>query len=280
MKKHLYLLPFIVAIALCSCETNDPWGDDPVKGTFLCPPELPATISSSNYTYVTHTAALKGKTVRNYSMCFDKTKYAAQWVAYPLHQCYTLSGTRTDAWAYDPDISSAYQVPTKGYSAWGYTRGHQIPSADRLATTELNAQTFYMSNMTPQPYDFNTNIWAELESKVRSQYMCLDTLYVVTGAYWKNTDTKVGKYPVPTHYYKVFLRTRKGNSGKTVFDAPADELKCIGFWMDSSIDGNLPLSSVYCKSVADIEKLTGFTFFPKVNVDKTQCVASDWGFSN
>lgn len=280
MKKRLYLLPFIVAIALCSCETNDPWGDDPVKGTFLCPPELPATINSSNYTYVTHTAALKGKTVRNYSMCFDKTKYAAQWVAYPLHACYRGNVDRSyessDIWPYDPQITSSWQaVGRGGYS--GYTRGHQIPSADRTATKELNQQTFYMSNMTPQAYNFNGGIWLELENKVRNN-ICNDTIYVVTGAMWTKTNIYAGRYPVPTHYYKVLLRTRKGNSGKTVFDAAADELKCIGFWLSHDATGNL--TSAYCKSVAEIEKLTGFTFFPKVNVDKTQCIPSDWGFIN
>ncbi|MDY4849938.1 MAG: DNA/RNA non-specific endonuclease, partial [Paludibacteraceae bacterium] len=81
-----------------------------------------------------------------------------------------------------------------GYN--GYTRGHQIPSADRTATRELNEQTFYMSNMTLQAYDFNSGIWLDLENKVRG-YMCNDTIYVVTGAHWENTSRYAGKYPIP-----------------------------------------------------------------------------------
>ena len=51
-------------------------------------------------------------------------------------------------------------------------------------------------------------------SKVRAQ-ICNDTLYVVTGCYYANTNTTTtdrdGKVcPVPTNYFKVLLRTRTG----------------------------------------------------------------------
>lgn len=115
--------------------------------------ELPAPKENANYQYVTHYGPLSNdKKVRNYSICFDKTKKAALWVAYPIHNAYlTGSGSRTDAWAFDPIIPMAYQANCIDKSYRGsYDRGHQLPSADRLATDELNAQTFYMSNMTPQ----------------------------------------------------------------------------------------------------------------------------------
>ena len=31
-----------------------------------------------------------------------------------------------------------------------YRRGHQCPSNDRIATAQMNAQTFYYTNKTPQ----------------------------------------------------------------------------------------------------------------------------------
>lgn len=285
MRKKLNLLPllFLFVILLTGCTEYDPWDSQESK-TFLAPPEIPTKEVNSNYIYLTHEATLNNRPVRNYSMCFDKTKLAACWVAYPLHSCYMGSLSRTDAWAFDPQISSTYQAPTRGYSAWNYTRGHQIPSADRTATTELNSQTFYMSNMTPQGYYFNSGAWLSLENRIRS-YRCNDTLYVVTGAYWDaNTMTYVSRYPVPTHYYKLVLRTRKGNTHKTVFDCTSDELKCIGFWMEHKVvdDANSSeletLNASHCKSVAEIENITGFTFFPEVPVNKTQCVPSDWGY--
>ena len=50
--------------------------------------EVPDFKENANYQYVTHYALLNDKTIRNYSICFDKTKKAALWVAYPIHTAY------------------------------------------------------------------------------------------------------------------------------------------------------------------------------------------------
>lgn len=152
------------------------------------------------------------KTVRNYSLCFDKKLRVAHWVAYPLHASYIGSLDRSEAWAPDPKIPQQYQPALwlGGYQNGNvYNRGHQIPSKDRTTVEEMNKQTFYASNMTPQRGQFNQNMWAALEAKVRS-YVCPDTLYVVTGCYFANLDEstkdKAGNVcPVPTNYFKVLL---------------------------------------------------------------------------
>lgn len=275
-KHYIFLIIFFSAV-VCGCKNADPWGERD-ESTYPTFPEVPSENDDERFLYTTHYGLLNNKQVRNFTLCFDKTKYAACWVAYPLHKCYRGGADRSyassEVWPTDPDIDAEQAVGKGGYN--GYTRGHQIPSADRTANPALNAQTFYMSNMTPQAYDFNGGVWLDLENKVREN-MCNDTIYVVTGAHWENTTKKAGKYPIPTHYYKVLLRTRSGNSKKTVFDAPREDLKCIGFWLShaTAVQGNL---ESYCKSVAEIESLTGFTFFPEVDVDKTECNPSDWGF--
>ncbi len=284
MKTQRYFWIFLVIATLVSCSENggtggyDPFDQNKDTGPYPNFPEMPEQVINSNYIYTTHNTQLNNRTVRNFTLCFDKTKYAARWVAYPLHSSYRggsdRSYTSQQTWPQDPTIPENYQAIGKGgYN--GYTRGHQIPSADRTDNTAMNKQTFYMSNMTPQAYDFNTGIWVNLEDKVR-KYICNDTLYVVTGAHWGNGYKNAGKYPIPTHYYKVLLRTRKGNTRKSVYQTSPGDLKCIGFWLSHSANGTLNKS--YCKSVADIERLTGFTFFPNVDVDKTECTPSDWGF--
>lgn len=252
--------------------------------------ELPA-YENDDYV-ITHYGTLGSQRVRNYTMLFDKEKHAALWVAYPLHSCYRGNSGRTEAWAADPLIEMLYQAKVYGETFCyykDYSRGHQIPSADRTATDELNSQTFYASNMTPQNGDFNGGIWASLEGKIREN-MCQDTLYVVTGCYFGNgyTTTYDGYYgnnadpaskicPVPTHYFKVVLRTRSGNSGKAVGQCGSDELKAIGFWLEHRNDYPQTFSTEYCKSVEYIEQQTGFTFFPSVPKEvKKQCTPSDW----
>ncbi len=230
--------------------------------------ELPAMKTNDAYVYATHSAMINNKPYRNYSLCFDKKNKAALWVAYPLHAVY-LGGTgRTNAWAFDPspDIPDAVQPDCVGRSYAGdYDRGHQLPSADRLASSELNAQTFYMTNMTPQLNRLNQDMWGKLEGKVRAN-RCADTLYVVTGAWFGSnpsttTDGAGNTVSVPKNYFKVLLRTRNGNTGKAVTELSADELMAIGFWVEHKSYGNIEVPTSICTTVADIESKTGFKFF-------------------
>lgn len=248
--------------------------------------ELPAKVDNSNYQYVTHYGLLNNKTLRNYSICFDKTKKAALWVAYPIHDVYTTKNIpdRTNRWAFDPTIPISAQANCVEYSYKGsYDRGHQVASADRVCTDEMNAQTFYMSNMTPQARSLNGAMWGTLESRVRTN-SCSDTLYVVTGAYFENDNTTTfdgagNLVPIPTHYFKVLLRTINGKTGKKIEDCAPEELKSIGFWVEhKAYSGSIPTE--ICKSVKEIETKTGFTFFPKVAASvKEQNAPRDWGIN-
>lgn len=245
-------------------------------------PELPADKEDPNYVYAAHYAKMNLKTARNYSLCFDKRLRVAHWVAYPLHAAYIGSGDRTNAWAADPKIPQQYQAALWLGSYNGpYDRGHQLPSADRTSVAEMNKQTFYASNMTPQRSQLNQKMWAALESKVRS-YICSDTLYVVTGCcfdsgYASTSDKAGNDCPIPTSYFKVLLRTRNGATGKRIADCQASELKAIGFWVDNR-DGQ-QLDRQLCCSVAEIEERTKFTFFPGADAAvKTQNNPEQWGF--
>ena len=262
--------------------------DDDVyeTGHNLVWPEIPAKKEDGNYIYVSHFAQLNNRNMRNYTLCFDKTKRGAWWVAYPLHDVYIGSGRPSkDPWAFDPKISSLFQADLgRGSYTGSYDRGHQLPSADRLGTDEMNAQTFYMSNMTPQLNRLNQDMWAKLETKVRANN-CSDTLYVVTGAYFgagatTTTDGARNTVPVPTNYFKVLLRTKSGKTGKNIKDCSDSELISIGFWVDHKSYGNIEPPKSICTSVADIEKMTGFTFFPQVsNSVKQQNNPTQWGIN-
>ncbi len=267
--------------------------DDDVyqSGEYLAWPEIPAQVIDADYLYVTHFADMRsgesGATyrARNYTMCFDRTKFAAWWVAYPLHVSYTGSG-RVETWAYDPKIAGEWQADlSRSYVSPTYDRGHQIPNADRSGNTVMQEQTFYFSNMTPQNAELNQRPWAALEKAARDNWMCSDTLYVVTGAWWSPSDRlttpdRNGKQcPVPTSYFKVFLRTVRGNvrqAGDRLGDYPASDLKSIGFWVDNG--SGQGTARDWVRSVAEIERLTGFEFFPTVAAEvKTQRDALSWG---
>ena len=150
-----------------------------------------------------------------------------------------------------------------------------------MASDEDNATTFYYTNMTPQLQSLNGGTWQSLEENITKKWICSDTLYVVTGAHFEPGanynyawDSKgMGKAcAVPTHYYKVILRTKKGNSGKWVGNCSASELQCVGFWFEHA--AKAPRQTM---SVAEIEKKTGHIFFPNVkNAPKSTYNASEW----
>lgn len=270
-----------------------PSGDEDVYATGRDKfwPEIPARLENNtsyikvnNLMYVTHTAMMDGRNARNYTLCFDKTKYGAWWVAYPLpEKGYTgaLPRPKPDPWAYDPKIEAQYQADlAEGSYNGSWDRGHQCPNADRNGNSTMQYQTFYCSNATPQVAKLNQGQWASLEDKVRD-WKCPDTLYVVTGAVWQGggqtTTDKSGKAcPIPTHYFKVLLRTVGGNvrtAGDRLSDYP---LKSIGFWVSNvSSPGAY---KTWAASVSDIEQKTGFTFFPTVPESvKTQTETASWG---
>ena len=228
---------------------------------------------------------------------------------------------RTNAWAFDDAVtqyaystnwSTAYEIVSTYNSALdayntytnpiipqskqadirftsgiggGYARGHMLPSADRYNTWNTNAQTCYSTNIMAQDYDFNSGSWANLENEVRTK-MCPDTLYVVVGTLFENNKTvsKSGRtISVPSHCFKLLLRTKKGNTGKHISDIKsADELMCIGFIFENTsaaASAELKNSTI---SVAEIERRSGFSFFRNLDFSiadevKSQNSPSDWG---
>lgn len=249
--------------------------------------EMPLVKENDGNIYVTHMTKASGKTMRNYSMCYDPDVKAALWIAYPLHDCYTRKAVdRTDAWGFDPLIPAKYQVNMEKGMSNGYDRGHQVASADRLASYDMNSQTFYYTNMTAQVgAGMNQDIWNNLENMIRNEYICRDTLYVVTGCVMTTEDdTQVkwvdnrngGKVAVPKAYFKVLLRTKSGNTGKAVDNSNATT---IGFWYENRRYSYSTPRVSDVKSVDEIERLTGFTFFPQISdeIKETKDLAR-WGF--
>ena len=181
--------------------------------------ELPETKAGDGLEWFCHHFNHNGVTKRNYSFYYSYDDYVSLWVAYPLNAKLIGSGSRSDAWAYDPLIPDHLQINIVDGTGTipGYDRGHQLPSADRLSKY-ANPQTFYSTNMTPQRGKFNQNIWAGVEDKVRSWAKDgkADTLYVVTGCTVKGstkkaTDRSGHSVTVPTSYWKACLkRTASG----------------------------------------------------------------------
>ena len=247
--------------------------------------ELPEIVEKDGFAYVTHDMSYSGKSARNFSMWYDSENKLALWVAYPLCKEHLSGVQRTDAWEYDPKVPARYQpVLYKSYVSTAHDRGHQLPSADRLCSTDANAQTFYFTNMTAQNASLNQNIWGDLEGKIRNVAKNVDTVYVVTGAVLKINDSDVIEYQYdvnsnkvgcPKAYFKVALSYKKNGTNNGGYSA-------IGFWFENKAASDQFISAKHAMTVDEIEKMTGYNFFKNLNGEiekavESNVVLSDWG---
>ena len=215
-------------------------------------------------------------------------KYSSNWsTAYEIVSTYVadLDTYNTYTNPIIPQSKQANIVGSNGFG-YGYARGHMLPSADRYNTWNTNAQTCYSTNIMVQDYDFNSASWGTLENKVRTK-VCADTLYVVVGTLFENS-TKINKngrtISVPSHCYKMLLRTKNGNTKKNIADVKsADELMCIGFLFENNGTGANTALKDAAVSVAEIERRSGFSFYRNLDPAiadkvKSQCNFSEWNF--
>ena len=231
--------------------------------------ELPAMPNGSEFGYFTHSMVWNFKKTRNYSFSWDYKNLVAPWVAYPLCKEHSpTGGDRSNEWGVDPYLPKNLQpVLYRGFSSSSgqYDRGHQIPSADRKATSnkehyKANVATFYGTNMTPQLASLNQHSWKNLEEKVRLWAGKSDTCYVVTGCITKGStktarDNEGKSVTVPTHYYKAILRySRNSTIGHSGYSACAILLEHKGYGDNNNF-------KPYAMSISDLEKVTGITYF-------------------
>lgn len=317
------------------------WAELPAN--WVAPTSDRATISG-DYAFYTHwtRSVRSNKVVRNYSYCYDTRRHNPIWVAYPLHAVYGEGGfdrTRPDPWAPDPALDASYQSKiyrsdgpsgSDPYQYWStntlynlgrsgsWTKGHLCMSRERGGKNqEINRQTFYPTNIAPQPNASASTfgeVWEHIEALISGTderkndisaddsstnlNIVADTLFVVAGCYyahdnWTDYDSSDYNQPtpdpnqklcvMPTHQYKVLLRTRSGNTGKPIQECSASELQSVGFWLDTFTSHDASSARTVLRqiavSVSEIEQKTGLTFFPDVPASvKKQCNPSDWGF--
>lgn len=251
-------------------------------------------LDDSQY-YSSHSFSMAGVNYRNYTVCFSAEHHVPLWVAAPRHPVYSQKGTsRSENYRPDPGIPSSIQYYSRSIGG-GCNKGHMLGSAERLCCSDANNQVFYYSNIAPQLADgFNTGGggWNYLEDFV-DKFECADTLYEVVGTWFEPyTDghgisanpvtITFGNRPdvdMPTMFYYVLLRTKKGDSGKSIANCEASELMCAAFVRShSNALAGQRVTRADIMSVSELEKITGLVFFANVpKAPKDKCSPSDWG---
>jgi len=114
---------------------------------------------------------------------------------------------RKDAFAPDPLLPAETDL-MGDYKGSGFDRGHMCPAADNQCSSELQAECFYFSNMSPQYHSLNAGIWKTLESRTRELATQFDSVKVWCGSL--GSAGKIGTVTIPTHCWKViFIKKTK-----------------------------------------------------------------------
>ena len=230
-------------------------------------------VSATNITDTLLPSNHKGYTISHtyYSISYSESDKQAEWAAYYLTPA-SIKGPQKRATKFMPDPLLQAPVKSSAFIKTGYDRGHLCPAADMKLNGVSMAESFYMSNMSPQAPSFNRGIWSKLEDKVRDWALEKNGVYVVTGPLLnKSCGTIAGSVTVPCAYYKI------------VFKQTPHGAEAIAFML-SNAGSSLPLKQ-FVVSIDYLETLTGIDFFaslPDTDEEKFESVVltNNWRFND
>jgi DNA/RNA endonuclease G (NUC1) len=134
------------------------------------------------------------------------------------------------------------------------------------------ANTFFLSNMSPQVNAFNGGIWSRLERLVREYAKQYGAVYVITGSVLQEPIQHLpsARVAIPSRFYKVMVRT----SATDTPDVLAIVLPNLPFTSgpeattaqkrSKAADAYLAVHTV---SLKEIEHLTGLDLLPKLDAE-------------
>jgi len=187
---------------------------------------------------------------KGYLLSHDNNHKIPYWIVYHLTKK-MASGTnkRKNSFCPDPDLAKGERAELSDYRKSKYQRGHTFPSDDAAWDKKAMAESFYLSNMTPQlGPQFNNSTWKTLEKKERQWAKKRGELFIYAGPMLATDRIRTigkNKVAIPTHFFKV------------IYDPKRQE--AIGFlFPHSDLRGKKP--EEYITSIDFIEIQTGLDF--------------------
>lgn len=210
-------------------------------------------------------------TRKHYDLSYNEHHEVANWVSYSLEINQLRNcAKRSNQFRPDPLVPTG-TADVEDYRNSGFDRGHLLPAGDMKFDSEALGDTFYFSNIAPQPATFNRGKWAQLEALVRAWALKYKKIWIVTGPVLDNSLPQIGKknqISVPREFFKVILR--KDPSGY------------VGMGFVLSTDLPYPALSPYALDINTIEKLTQIDFFKFLGSNEERVEGTynpmDWDF--
>ncbi len=199
-----------------------------------------------------------------YTVSYNKDTRLPNWVAWNLTADHTDGPFKRAGLKFREDVD----VPEPRATDWdyynsGYDRGHMCPSADSKWCEAAQSESFLFTNACPQVQGLNSGDWNEMEIMCRRWAEKYGSLYIVCGPIlYDGKHKRIGKSKVAVSdaFFKVVLRL-------------GDNPSAIGF-IYKNMSGNRPKRD-YVNTVDEVERITGYDFFPALPDDIETVVESD-----
>lgn len=201
-----------------------------------------------------------------YTVSYNKITRQPNWVMWQLtgeHVIHKKEGVWNE-YREDLDLSAEIRSTLEDYASSGYDRGHMCPGGDCNWDDKGRDETFLLSNMCPQNPNLNRGDWKEIEQACRKWAKEYNNIYIICGPIFFKSQVHetIGQnqIPVPEAFFKVVLCTEPNNH------------KGIGF-ICRNTDGNRK-KDFYVNSIQQVERITGYKFFPNLNDSIKNIVSS------
>jgi len=148
---------------------------------------------------------------RAYFVAYDAAAKIPNYVTYTLTPPNALGCVaRTNAFVADASVANGARPDD--YAGTGYDKGHAAPDGDLSWDTQVEYESFLMTNMYPQLGGLNRGIWKLLETSVRGWAVQLNNSFTVyVGGVYDNTDKTIGAGVVVPHaFYKIVINNQTG----------------------------------------------------------------------
>ncbi len=181
------------------------------------------------------------------------------WVEYALTpEANTPSLKRPNR--FETDWRSINRVSHDSYQNSGYDRGHMTPNyaISHLYGRAGQADSFLMTNITPQKPKLNQQLWQHLEeTEIKHFAKLFGKVWVITGPVFSGTVERLSSdwvVEIPDAFYKIYITEA----------APGKPSVALAFLVPQAVNGKEPLAQ-FVTSIDNIEAQTGLDFFAELN---------------
>jgi endonuclease G len=190
-----------------------------------------------------------------YIVSYNKDTKIPNWVAWYLTGEHSDGPVGRSNAFYEDIEAPAPRATIEDYKGSGWSRGHMCPAGDNKWNETAMYDSFSLVNVCPQNANLNSGLWNSLEIDCRRWAKQYGDIYIVCGPVFLNREHEtigVNEVFVPEVFFKVVL---------CLNDYP----KGFGVIVRNT-DGNRK-RDLYYNSIDQMERITGYDFFPALPDD-------------